>query len=69
MAKIMLRKNDAGQLIFYLPKLDLEETIVSMEHDGPESWGGEIELADGSKYYLEPVEAEKLPLSGRAKRL
>lgn len=70
MANIMLRKNDDGQLVFYLPKKDLEEAVVSIEHAGPDSWGGEIELADGSKYYLEPVvDRPHLPVSGRAKRL
>ena len=34
-----------------------------------ERWGGEVALADGSSYYLEPLSAPpKLPITLRAKR-
>ncbi len=70
MPNVMIRQNETGALVFYVAKKDLEETIVSLEHEGPESWGGEVELADGSRYYLEPLdEPPKLPISLRAKRL
>lgn len=70
MPNVMIRKNETGTLMFYVAKKDLEETIVSLEHEGPESWGGEVELADGSRYYLATLsEPPKLPITLRAKRL
>ncbi len=70
MPSVMLRRNEGGELTFYVPKKDLEETVVSLEHEGPEKWGGEVELSDGSRFFLEPMdEAPKLPITLRAKRL
>lgn len=70
MPNVMLRQNDAGQLVFYVAKKDLEETVVSLEHTGPGSWGGELELSDGSRFYVEPFsEPPKLPITVRVKRL
>lgn len=70
MPNVMLRHNDAGELVFYVAKKDLEETVVSLEHQGPGSWGGELQLSDGSRFYLEPFkEPPKLPITVRAKRL
>ncbi|NMG35426.1 putative nitrogen fixation protein NifT [Azoarcus sp. TTM-91] len=70
MANIMIRKNDQGGLVFYLPKRDLEDNISSIEFDSPEKWGGEIKLANGGSYYIEPqVPPERLPVTIRAKRL
>ncbi|HEY3433790.1 MAG TPA: putative nitrogen fixation protein NifT [Rhodocyclaceae bacterium] len=70
MANIMIRKDAAGSYTFYLPKRDLEDTIVSMEFDTPEKWGGEIKLNNGGCYYIEPQAAPaRLPISLRAKRL
>lgn len=70
MPSVMLRNNNAGQLVFYITKKDHEEIVTALEHPGPGQWGGEIELADGSRYYLEPLEATpKLPLTVRVKRL
>jgi nitrogen fixation protein NifT len=69
MANIMLRKNAEGQLIFYMPKKDLEEVVVALEHDRSDKWGGELTLGDGSKYYVEPMERPELPKTIRAKRL
>lgn len=69
-ANIMIRKNDAGGLVFYLPKRDLEDNISSIEFDSPAKWGGELKLAGGGTYYIEPQEAPaRLPISVRAKRL
>jgi nitrogen fixation protein NifT len=66
----MIRQTESGELSFYVAKKDLEETVASLEFDSPEKWGGEVELADGSKFYLEPQEpAPKLPVTLRAKRL
>lgn len=69
MPSVMIRRNEAGQLTLYVPKRDLEDVIVSMEKKGADGWGGTIELADGSSYYLDPLEAEpKLPITLRARR-
>ncbi len=70
MANIMIRRDAKGSYQFYLPKRDLEDTIVSMEFDTPEKWGGEIRLNNGGTYYIEPQPAPaRLPYSVRAKRL
>lgn len=70
MPKVMIRKNESGVLTLYVAKKDLEETVVSLEHQGPEKWGGEVQLADGSRYFLDPVEyVPTLPVTLRAKRL
>ena len=70
MPSVMIRQTENGALSFYVAKKDLEETVTTLEFDSPEKWGGEVELADGSKFYLEPMEpAPKLPITVRAKRL
>ncbi|MDY0013073.1 MAG: putative nitrogen fixation protein NifT [Rhodocyclaceae bacterium] len=70
MANIMIRKNAEGGLVFYLPKRDLEDSISSIEFDTPEKWGGELRLANGGSYYIEPQAApERLPITLRAKRV
>lgn len=70
MANIMIRRGKEGVLVFYLPKRDLEDTIVSMEFDTPQKWGGELKLNNGGAYYIEPmVQPERLPVSLRARRL
>jgi nitrogen fixation protein NifT len=70
MPNVMLRNNDSGELVFYVAKKDLEETVVSIEHSGPEAWGGEMELSDGTRFYLEPFDKPpKLPITVRVRRL
>lgn len=70
MPNVMLRHNAAGQLVFYVTKRDHEETVTALEHASPDRWGGEIRLADGSRFYLEPLaQAPKLPMTVRVKRL
>ncbi|MEI6415762.1 MAG: putative nitrogen fixation protein NifT [Pseudomonadota bacterium] len=70
MANIMIRQNAAGGYVFYLPKRDLEDAIVSMEFDTPGQWGGEIKLNNGGSYYIEPqAKPARLPYSCRARRL
>jgi nitrogen fixation protein NifT len=70
MANIMIRRGKEGGLVFYLPKRDLEDSIVSMEFETPEKWGGELRLNNGGSYYIEPMaQPERLPVSLRAKRL
>ncbi len=70
MPSVMIRRDAEGGLSFYVAKKDLEENISSIEFDSDEKWGGEVELGDGSKYFLEPMEpAPQLPITVRAKRL
>jgi len=70
MPNVMIRQSKEGKLSFYIPKKDLEEFVVSIEHDTTTIWGGQVELADGSKYYIEPMnEPPKLPMTIRVKRL
>ena len=70
MANIMIRKNDAGGLVFYLPKRDLEASIESIEFDADDKWGGELKLDNGGSYYIDPIaRPPRLPISLRAKRL
>lgn len=68
MPSVMIRRNDEGQLTFYIAKKDQEEIVVSLEHDSPELWGGEVTLGDGSSYFIEPIPQPKLPITVRAKR-
>ena len=69
MPNVMIRRNDQGKLTLYVAKKDLEDVIVYMEKDGSDGWGGNVELADGSCYFLDPLEAEpKLPITLRARR-
>ena len=69
MANIMIRKGASGY-VFYMPKRDIEDSIVDMEFDTPGKWGGEIKLGNGGVYYIEPQPApERLPYSVRAKRI
>jgi len=58
MANIMIRKSEQGY-VFYMPKRDIEDSIVSMEFDTPEKWGGEIKLGNGGLYYIEPQAATR----------
>lgn len=70
MPNVMIRRGDGGELQLYIPKRDLEEVIVKLELAGPERWGGEIELADGMRYYVEPLSTvPRLPVTLRARRL
>jgi len=54
MAKIMLRENDKGQVLFYLAKRDMEEIIESLEFDSDEKWGGNVNLTNGDVWFIEP---------------
>lgn len=68
MPNVMIRENE-GVMTLYVPKRDLEETIVSIEFNDPDCWGGEVKLADGSSFILEKFpEAPSLPITLRAKR-
>jgi nitrogen fixation protein NifT len=70
MAKVMLRKRPDGQLVFYVAKKDLEELVVSLQFDQPDKWGGELQLRDGSRYFVEPFSAPpRLPITVQAQRV
>ncbi|MDP2805978.1 MAG: putative nitrogen fixation protein NifT [Gallionellaceae bacterium] len=70
MANIMIQRGSKTEYVFYLPKRDLEDDIVSMEFNTPEKWGGEIKLNNGGCYYIDPQPMPaRLPISLRAKRL
>lgn len=70
MPKIMLRRTNSGAISFYVPKKDLEAEVKSLEFESSEKWGGEIELTDGSRFYVEPLDHEpQLPLTLRATRV
>ena len=55
MPSVMIRRDPNGVLLFYVAKKDLEATISSVEFDTTEQWGGEVQLTDGSSYYIEPI--------------
>lgn len=55
MPNVMIRRNDAGALLFYVAKKDMEETIACVEKDSVDEWGGEVELTDGSRWYIDPI--------------
>ncbi|WP_089723919.1 putative nitrogen fixation protein NifT [Candidatus Thiosymbion oneisti] len=69
MPNVMIRTNDAGDLLFYVAKKDLEETIAAVEVDTASAWGGTVELTDGSKWYIDPVRPRpEFPATLRFKR-
>lgn len=66
--KIMIRKDSAGALSAYVPKKDLEEPIVAMEHPG--MWGGTVTLANGWQLQLPEMAAgTPLPITVDARKL
>lgn len=66
--KVMIRRNDKGELSAYVPKKDLEEPIVEMEK--PELWGGLVKLANGWQLALPEMAADtRLPITVEARRL
>jgi len=66
--KIMIRKDAKGSLSAYVPKKDLEEPIVSMEHAG--MWGGVVTLGNGWRLELPAMAADTaLPITVVARRL
>ena len=70
MPNVMIRRDQDGALSFYIAKKDLEARVVSVQTDTGEVWGGEVELDDGSKYYIDPVRPPpEFPTTLRFKRL
>lgn len=55
MPNVMIRVKNDGGLLFYIAKKDQEDEIEAVEVDTDESWGGEISLTDGSRYYIDPI--------------
>jgi len=68
MAKVMLRVDSNKDISFYFAKKDMEETITSVEFDTDEKWGGEVELSNGERWFIEPG-IKKFPSEMVAKRL
>lgn len=66
--KVMIRRDAKGSLSLYVPKKDLEEPIVAMEHPG--MWGGQVTLGNGWLMEL-PAMAEdtRLPITVEARRI
>lgn len=55
MPSVMIRRKESGELLFYVAKKDMEETIATVEKDSDSEWGGEVELTDGTKWYIDPI--------------
>ena len=63
--KVMIRRSASG-LSAYVPKKDLEESIVAVEHES--LWGGWIRLKNGWVLGLPAMAAETtLPITVNAK--
>ncbi|WP_456296882.1 putative nitrogen fixation protein NifT [Vibrio sp. AK197] len=69
MANVMIQYTEQGRLSLYLAKKDLEEHITRVEFESDDKWGGEIELANGAAYYVDPGAKPSFPISVRARRL
>jgi len=64
--KVLIRRGAAG-LSAYVPKKDLEEAIVAVEHEG--LWGGWIRLKNGWTLDLPVMAPEtRLPVTVNAKK-
>lgn len=69
MPSVMIRRTPEGELLFYIAKKDQEDIISTVEVDTGDSWGGEVELTDGSKYYIDPMSPPpEFPTTLRFKR-
>jgi nitrogen fixation protein NifT len=66
--KVMLRKTASGAISAYVPKKDLEETIVTMESPG--MWGGLVTLSNGWQLQLPEMDAAtRLPITVEARKV
>jgi nitrogen fixation protein NifT len=64
--KVLIRRGAAG-LSAYVPKKDLEEPIVAVEHES--LWGGWVRLKNGWMLDLPVMAADtRLPITVNAKR-
>lgn len=69
MPNVMIRVKDDGGLLFYIAKKDQEDEIAKVERDTEMEWGGEVELTDGSRYYIDPISPRPVfPTTLRFKR-
>lgn len=69
MPNVMIRTSEAGNLLFYVAKKDMEETVATVEVDTDAEWGGEVELTDGSRWYIDPISPRpSFPTTLRFKR-
>jgi nitrogen fixation protein NifT len=65
--KVMLRRSATG-LSVYVPKKDLEESVVEHQHE--QLWGGWIRLKNGWVLQLPDLAADtRLPITVEAKLL
>ncbi|MDJ0931301.1 putative nitrogen fixation protein NifT [Breoghania sp.] len=65
--KIMIRRFPEVDLTAYVPKKDLEEPIVDMEHET--LWGGWIRIANGRVLDLPDLAADtRLPITVEARK-
>ncbi|MBF0427349.1 MAG: putative nitrogen fixation protein NifT [Magnetococcales bacterium] len=70
MPEIMLRRNERGDLLCYVPKKDSEVVVREVEFDQDDHWGGTLSLANGEKMHLEPMMARpRLPVTLRVRKL
>lgn len=66
--KVMIRKSAKGDLSLYVPKKDLEEPIVAMQHPG--MWGGTVTLGNGWLMELPEMAADtRLPITVEARKV
>ncbi|WP_409159683.1 putative nitrogen fixation protein NifT [Pectobacterium sp. B2J-2] len=67
---IVIFRECNAQLYCYIAKQDLEARVVGIEFDSQDSWGGEVALEGGKRYYVDPQkEKPQFPVSLRASRL
>jgi len=64
--KVMIRRGERG-LSAYVPKKDLEEAIIAIEHET--LWGGWVKLKNGWVLELPEMAADtKLPITVNARK-
>ncbi|MBF0610312.1 MAG: putative nitrogen fixation protein NifT [Magnetococcales bacterium] len=70
MPEVMLRINEQGNLLCYVAKKDLETVVQAVEFDQEDRWGGTFHLANGEKFYLDPLPAKpRIPVTLRMRKL
>ena len=66
--KVMIRRNEKGELSAYVPKKDLEEPVVGQEK--LDLWGGTSTLANGWRLALPDLAPDtRLPITVEARKL
>ena len=69
MPNVMIRVKENGALLFYIAKKDQEDEIETVEVDTSDTWGGNVTLTDGSRYYIDPISPRpSFPTTLRFKR-